>query len=189
MARSRNIKPGFFHNEELVEIAPEGRLLFIGLWLLADREGRLEDRPKRIKAQIFPYDLVDVADFLSQLEQRGFLSCYENSGRKYIQILNWKKHQNPHHKEVGSTIPAPDQHKDTVCEGYIPLSNTIRQRIFERDGKICACCGATEKLEIDHILPVSKGGNSVDGNLQVLCKPCNIKKGTKTIDYSCKDDL
>jgi len=43
--RSRNIKPGFFMNELLPEIELLGRLLFIGLWLLADREGRLEDRP------------------------------------------------------------------------------------------------------------------------------------------------
>ena len=49
MARARNIKPGFFKNEFLAEMPCEVRLLFIGLWTLADREGRLEDRPKRIK--------------------------------------------------------------------------------------------------------------------------------------------
>jgi len=42
--RSRNIKPGFFKNEIIAEMPTETRLLFIGLWLLADREGRLEDR-------------------------------------------------------------------------------------------------------------------------------------------------
>jgi hypothetical protein len=49
MARARNIKPAFFKNEQLVELGMSTRLLFIGLWCLADREGRLEDRPKRIK--------------------------------------------------------------------------------------------------------------------------------------------
>ena len=54
MARARNIKPAFFKNETLVELPVETRLLFIGLWTLADREGRLEDRPKRIKMEIYP---------------------------------------------------------------------------------------------------------------------------------------
>ena len=60
MARARNIKPSFFTNEDLVELPFEDRLLFIGLWTLADREGRLEDRPKRIKMAVFPADNVDV---------------------------------------------------------------------------------------------------------------------------------
>ena len=49
MARSRNIKPSIMANEELAELEPLSRLLFIYLWMLADKAGRLEDRPKRIK--------------------------------------------------------------------------------------------------------------------------------------------
>jgi hypothetical protein len=49
MARSRNIKPGFFTNDELAECHPLGRLLFAGLWTIADKEGRLDDRPKKLK--------------------------------------------------------------------------------------------------------------------------------------------
>ena len=52
MARARNIKPGFFDNETLGELPALTRLLFIGLWCLADREGRLQDRPKRIKKEL-----------------------------------------------------------------------------------------------------------------------------------------
>ena len=44
MARARNIKPGFFKNELLVGLPYEYRLLFIGLWTIADRDGRFEDR-------------------------------------------------------------------------------------------------------------------------------------------------
>ena len=54
--RARNIKPGFFKNDTLAELEFAARLLFIGLWGLADRAGRLEDRPKKIKAEVFPYD-------------------------------------------------------------------------------------------------------------------------------------
>ncbi|WP_461949107.1 hypothetical protein ACOKPE_14565 [Acinetobacter baumannii] len=52
MARSRNIKPSFFMNEDIIELPYEARLLFIGLWTLADREGRLENRPKKIKGAV-----------------------------------------------------------------------------------------------------------------------------------------
>lgn len=110
MARARNIKPGFFTNEQLVECGMETRLLFIGMWTIADREGRLEDRPKRIKMQLFPADNVDVDACLDQLTAMGFLERYEASGQRYIQVVNWDKHQNPHIKEAPSTIPAPDSH-------------------------------------------------------------------------------
>ena len=71
--RARNIKPGFFENEELADLPPLTRLLYIGLWLLADREGRLENRPRRIKAQIFPYERrPDIPAMLTVLEQVWF---------------------------------------------------------------------------------------------------------------------
>lgn len=44
--------------------------------------------------------------------------------------------------------------------------------------KCCAHCGSTDQLQVDHILAVAKGGKTERGNLQVLCKPCNVSKGT-----------
>lgn len=108
MARARNIKPGFFVNEDLVELDFGTRLLFVGLWTLADREGRLEDRPKKIKIGVFPADNVDVEAMLQELNRYGFVERYEVNGRKYIQIANWSKHQNPHHTEKASDIPNPN---------------------------------------------------------------------------------
>lgn len=116
MARSRNIKPGFFVNDVLAEIDPLGRLLFAGLWTIADREGRLEDRPKRIKAEILPYDNCDVDGLLSQLAARGFIIRYSAGGQHYISIVNWHKHQNPHIKEPASTIPAPDENCTCIVQ-------------------------------------------------------------------------
>jgi hypothetical protein len=107
MARARNIKPGFFKNEELVEVPFETRLLFIGLWTLADREGRLEDRPKRIKMEVFPVDSVDIDKCLNELQSHGFILRYSVDGVGYIQVLAFNKHQNPHKTERDSTIPPP----------------------------------------------------------------------------------
>ena len=109
MARARNIKPSFFTNEYLSDLQPLARLLFIGLWCYADREGRLEDRPKRLKVDILPYDDCDVDKLLESLENSPdrFITRYEVDGKRYIQIENFTKHQNPHIKEPISTIPAP----------------------------------------------------------------------------------
>ena len=114
MARARNIKPSFFTNDTLAEIAPLGRLLFAGMWTIADREGRLEDRPKRIKAEVLPYDDCDVDSLLNDLQKLGFILRYEVDGQRYIQILAFSKHQNPHQKEAESTIPAPDKHRTST---------------------------------------------------------------------------
>lgn len=105
MARSRNIKPGFFTNDELAECSPYARLLFAGLWTIADKEGRLDDRPKKIKALVLPFDTVDCDDLLAQLHAKNFITRYVVEGNGYIQINNWKKHQNPHCKEAASDIP------------------------------------------------------------------------------------
>lgn len=108
MARARNIKPGFFKNADLVELTMETRLLFIGLWTLADRAGRLEDRPKQIKMELFPADAVDVNACLDDLQRWGFVQRYEGTGKRLIQITNFAKHQNPHRDEKASALPAPD---------------------------------------------------------------------------------
>jgi hypothetical protein len=105
--RARSLKPGFFSNEELLDLPFEYRLLFAGLWCVADREGRLEDRPKRIKLHVFPGDDVNISDGLNALCTKRFIQRYEVEGVKYIQILSWRKHQNPHPNESPSTIPAP----------------------------------------------------------------------------------
>lgn len=109
MARARNIKPGLFKNELLGEADPLYTLLFVGLWTIADKEGRLENRPKRIRAEIFPYKFdVDLTLALDWLKDESFIAVYEFEGKSYIQINNWKRHQTPHHKEVDSVIPSPE---------------------------------------------------------------------------------
>ena len=107
MSRARNIKPGFFRNSELIEVSFAARLLFIGLWTLADREGRLECRPKQIKMELFPADSVDCEELIDEVITTGTVVKYTVDGKDYLQVVNFAKHQNPHHKEKASTIPAP----------------------------------------------------------------------------------
>jgi hypothetical protein len=105
--RARSLKPGFFKNELLAELPFGARLLFEGLWLMADRAGRLEERVKRISAELFAYDQVPTAKWLEELARLGFIVRYQADGKNYIAVRKWSKHQNPHHREPESVIPPP----------------------------------------------------------------------------------
>ena len=182
MARARNIKPGFFKNELLAEMPPETRLLFMGLWCLADREGRFEDRPKKIKMELFPCDSFSIEDSLALLAKDGFLLRYEVDGKRYAQVVNFTKHQMPHHKEVPSDIPAPPGCAQVTRHSYdVPAK--VREEVFARDGNACLKCGALESLSLDHIQPLGLGGDNSINNLQTLCTSCNSSKGNTTKDY------
>lgn len=131
MARARNIKPGLFKNEVLGVQDPILSLLFIGLWTLADKAGRLEDRPLRIKGELFPYrDGLDIDGYLTQLERLGFIHRYKVDDLALIEIDNFVKHQNPHHTEKASELPAytkdcQDAVKERVFNGCTPADSLI----------------------------------------------------------------
>lgn len=108
MARARNIKPKFFQNDELGELHPLARLLFIGLWTIADFKGCLEYRHKRIKTQILPYDECSIEELVSALDKSGFIAIYSVQGHLYIKILKFKEHQNPHKNERDAGSDCPD---------------------------------------------------------------------------------
>lgn len=107
MPRSRNIKHSFFTNDSLGSLKPLARLLFAGLWCIADSEGRLENRPKKIKIEVLPYDNCCIEQLLEDLHKEHFIEIYEVENSSYIQIVNFRKHQNPHKNEKASSIPPP----------------------------------------------------------------------------------
>lgn len=115
MARIRSIKPDFFKDEDLAEHEPLTRLLFAGLWTTSDREGRQEDRPKLIKAEILPYDDCDIEAMLNALARpkpeprESFIIRYAVDGRRFICIPGFTKHQRISGKEAEtpSNIPPP----------------------------------------------------------------------------------
>lgn len=135
MSRARNIKPGFFKNEDLADLDPHTRLLFVGLWTMADREGRLENRPRKIKAELFPYESVDVESCMARLCSKQFLNMYEVDGEQYAAIPNWLKHQSPHHREVASEIPAPP-HKKRKEKQTPTNASTVHESSIDDDSVV-----------------------------------------------------
>lgn len=62
-----------------------------------------------------------------------------------------------------------------------PLSDKVRALVMVRDGGRCRSCGSARNLEVDHIVPVCRGGDSEDCNLQTLCRRCNRRKWEKLV--------
>jgi len=88
MPRIRTIKPDFFLHEKIAELPAMSRLLFVGLWTLADSRGILEDRPKRIKVQLLPYDSCDVDKLLNDLQSSGFIVRYKGYANLSVEDIS-----------------------------------------------------------------------------------------------------
>lgn len=75
--------------------------------------------------------------------------------------------------------------KSFIEEERRKMSDSLRFRVLERDGFRCKICGCGRsdgvKLEVDHIMPISKGGKTELNNLQTLCERCNRGKSNKII--------
>ena len=102
MARIRSLKPEFFSDEDVADLPPLLRLLFAGMWCHCDREGRLKDKPRTIKALALPFDDIDINAALQQLHDAGFIIRYSAEGVGYIQVRTWEKHQRPHQVKLRS---------------------------------------------------------------------------------------
>ncbi len=149
MPRIRALKPEFFEDEDLAEFPFWVRLLYQGLWVNADKSGRLQDRPVRLKAKIFPYDNIDVGKGLAILANpkkhspthRPFIIRYSVNGENYIQIVAWDDHQSPHNTEKESSIPP--------FNGEI----TVTAPLLNRDTQV-----APEQGTMNHEPLIFKGG-------------------------------
>ncbi len=160
MPRSRNIKYSFFANDELAEIEPLGRILFIGLWTLANYNGDLEYKPKKIKAQILPYDNCDLEQIMINLDLSRFITIYNVKGVNYIHIDNFTKHQNPHpnEKKQGTDIPEfKPEHVQVVDSKGVAInhdkSRLISEQSLSRNADSCSLI--PDSLIPDSLIPDS----------------------------------
>lgn len=116
MARNRVINPEFFLDEELAEISPHARLFYIGSWQICDDiHNTFPYRPKWLKAQIFPYENVDVDQIIGEIIKLGKYVPFELNGEKYLFIKNFKKHQKVDHPSRDRKYPeySPSSREDS----------------------------------------------------------------------------
>ena len=150
MARIRSIKPEFFLHDGLGELEPIVRLFFIGLWTQADREGRMEYRPKRLKASLLPYDDLNADEAVKTLQDAGFVTVYEVENRAYLMVNKFDAHQSPNIKERASTIPAPCQHSDCTSLKELKESKGTLSRAHARDDDPTPLSLACDRLQSEY---------------------------------------
>lgn len=117
------ISPAFFTDPDVGELSPLAALLFVGLWTIADREGRLDGDVRRLKALVFPYRVVDMEELATELTDLDMIRRYQGEhGQPFMWIRNFTKYQRPHPKEPESLIPpCPDT---TRKKHFKPWQNT-----------------------------------------------------------------
>jgi hypothetical protein len=104
MARIRTVKPDFFTSEDVVTLTPLARLLYIGLWCEADREGRLLWKPLSFRLRYLPTDSCDITAVCQELVDRRLVVLY-GSGLAFIPSFGKHQHINP--RESASVLPSP----------------------------------------------------------------------------------
>lgn len=184
MARARNIKPSFFTSEQLADSCPLGRLLFIGLWTLADYKGDLEWKERTIKIQILPWDDCDVKQLAINLDKSGLIRFYSDGIKNYINIPNFIKHQNPHknEREKGSDIPCYTESMRQVID--------LKELVINRD-KSGLKPESSHSDRADSLLlipesPILNPDCGIPESQQVAQQDKPAKKSQ--LDYSCWPD-
>lgn len=105
MARIRTIKPEFFTSEDIVDLSPLARLLYVALWCEADREGRMEWKPRTFKMRYLPGDDCDIGALCGELTGAGLVVTYMAAGKVFGEIPTFLEHQAINNRERESEIP------------------------------------------------------------------------------------
>ena len=197
MARIRTIKPEFWTDSKIVSLPIEARILFIGLFNFCDDEGYIENDPEQIHLQVLPSDTsVDVDCLLDLLMACGLIDCcYAQTGKTYLHVHNFDKHQKVSHKTPSRIAPEVSGKLQIPAEIRRKVATKYDAKPGETSSASCYYCGkpgriywpntsrgkpgwwvAFSELEIDHLEAESNGGKTEDENLVLACRSCNRKK-------------
>ena len=180
MARKRMIDPQFFLDEELAALTPHARLLYIGLWTIADdRNATLPNRPKWIKAQIFPYENVNIERVLDELSTSTHILLFTHSDdQKYWYLPSFHKYQRidrpsiSKSPEYNSKLAEPSTSTRTEVKlKEVKLRETYTSIISLNEGVVAG-------IAADYSVSV-KAVRDLKDDLLLYCK----SKGKKYSDY------
>ncbi len=114
---------------------------------------------------------------------QGCCECLKLGCRGYYERNRWRERErnrrhvqdNPEANRVRSWRYNRQRDGGVTREAWLSL-------LAAYDGR-CACCGSTDRVELDHVVPLSCGGADHISNVQPLCKRCNSGKKNRAIDY------
>lgn len=79
-------------------------------------------------------------------------------------------------RQIQTAMALVTDEADPATKSRTRIPDDVRLAVWTRDGGRCVKCRATQDLEFDHIIPVSRGGSSTERNVQILCQRCNLQK-------------
>lgn len=138
MARIRSIKPEFFTSDDIVSMTPLARLFYIALWCEADREGRMEWKPRTFKLRYLPAETCSVEDLTAELTDRGLIVLYSVGEKEYADIPTFTEHQVINNREVESVIPtrhARVPHASSTRAPRVKVDASTRAPRVKAEGK------------------------------------------------------
>ena len=176
---------------KLIEAMPEADSIII-LWIkLLCLAGKLNDGGAIYLSEYIPYTDEMLATVFNRpisvvrlaLQTFEKLKMIDFADSRII-VANWEKHQNIEGLEKlkeNNRIRARNYRKRLAqVGGYSYLEHY--PEIYQRDGGKCVYCGTTEKLGLDHLIPLIKGGDNEIDNLVLACKQCNAGKSGRLIE-------
>jgi hypothetical protein len=100
-----------------------------------------------------------------------------NKDREALLIKHHVLQKDKHYEKVRREVEALENMEKLEGVSREPIPETVRLFVWQRDKGQCVKCGSRERLEFDHIIPVTAGGSSTERNVQLLCETCNRSKG------------
>lgn len=161
-----------WHDPDWLDLDPWSHLLYI--FLLS--------QPRPEGGNDLEFDLPSWASMLQMDPAEVYLCLLELEGAGWVEVGFTVRMLRV--DRVGEVAGAPLTYTERE---RAKVTAAVRQAVMERDGHACRCCGSTERLAIDHVIALARGGTSDIDNLGVLCQPCNSRKATKPWDQFLKE--
>ena len=125
MARKRMVDPSIWQSEDFSKLSTLAKLVFIGLFSLADDEGRGRANPTYLKSSLFPYNenlrSTDIEKTLSEISSNMSVVFYECNGSSYYSLLSWYTFQRID-KPTNSQLPAFDENNKEIRRLFVESS-------------------------------------------------------------------
>ena len=168
MARIRTIKPKFYDDVKIGRLSRDARFILIFLWYSSDKDNESKYTLDfvRKRANLRRYGEITHGKIIKELSDNGF-----------VEILN-----SEYLKVIPRDILGIRRSNRFDVQDWKEWKN-ISEIVFKRDNYTCFYCGRSDcKMEIDHLLPVSRSGGDDISNLVTSCRRCNAQKHDKTLN-------
>ena len=185
MPRARTIKPGFHKNEKLGALQPLARILFAGLWMDADKSGRVDGNLDRIKREWLPFDNCNIGALVFDLEESGFIRVQD--GYLFLAESDAIAQEDPAQLTLRRRIHSAAR-RARLRDAFVEHVNY--QEVYDKNGGFCFYCAHSITFAaavFDHYIPLARGGKHERSNIRLSCRSCNAHKAAKVpgVDFSC----